>query len=112
MSAAGQADYWDLWSGIFQNTFFGDKRLVQQEQHWNTWCTLNHEEGMTALVRERGDFFRDMRKVGVPGIDNLRPASASLVHTPDGTWRVTKFPQAGVFRRAPVRQAQVWTKVR
>jgi len=72
-----KADYYDVWSGMFRNTFFG----VQAE-----WCAknnvdylvhLNHEELMLNLarpedlIRNEGDFFRDMRYVEVPGIDNL-----------------------------------------
>ena len=72
-----KADYWDVWSGMFRETFFG----VQAE-----WCAknnveylvhLNHEEQALRLdlpedlIRNEGDFFRDMRHVEVPGIDNL-----------------------------------------
>ena len=75
-----KADYYDVWSGIFRETFFG----VQAE-----WCAqnnleylvhLNHEEQGSRLElpedlwRNEGDFFRDMRHVEVPGIDNLTPA--------------------------------------
>ena len=108
-----KADYWDVWSGMFRDTFFG----VQAE-----WCArnnveylvhLNHEEHALRLdlpedhIRNEGDFFRDMRHVEVPGIDNL----SQLV--PDSgpragrdVEREQQLPQAGLFGGAPVRQAQ------
>jgi len=54
-----RADYYDVWSGIFRDSFFG----VQAD-----WCArnnleylvhLDHEETMMALVRSEGDYFRD-----------------------------------------------------
>ena len=85
-----KADYWDVWSGIFRQSFFG----VQAE-----WCAknnidylvhLNHEEHGLRLdlpedqTRNEGDFFRDMRHVQVPGIDGgVTPGTA---HRPDGAW--------------------------
>jgi hypothetical protein len=66
-----RADYYDVWSGMFRDSFF----KLQQE-----WCNarnmqymvhLNHEESMMQLVNSEGSFWRDMRYVGVPGIDNL-----------------------------------------
>ena len=102
-----KADYYDVWSGIFRNTFF----KVQAD-----WCAknnveylvhLNHEETMMALVRSEGDFFRDMRHVQVPGIDNL----SQLVpergpHAGRDLERQQQLPQARLFGGAPVRQAQ------
>lgn len=66
-----KADYWDVWSNMFGKNFFD----VQAE-----WCKangmeymthLNHEEKMMDLVRSSGDFFRNMRHVGVPGVDAI-----------------------------------------
>ncbi len=84
-----KADYWDVWSGIFSKSFFG----VQAE-----WCAknnleylvhLNHEELMLNLsrgedlIRNEGDFFRDMRYVEVPGVDNLSQLRPELVNRED-----------------------------
>ncbi|HEY4148703.1 MAG TPA: glycosyl hydrolase [Chitinophagaceae bacterium] len=66
-----KADYWDVWSDMFRENFFD----VQAD-----WCAangleymvhLNHEEKMMELVRSEGDFFRDMRHVGIPGVDAI-----------------------------------------
>ena len=40
---------------------------------------LNHEETMLALVNSEGSFWRDMRFVGVPGIDNLSQIGPGIV---------------------------------
>jgi len=45
---------------------------------WNM-VHLNHEEQMTALVKNEGSFFRDMRYVGLPGIDNLNQIRPGIV---------------------------------
>jgi hypothetical protein len=112
-----RADYWDVWSGIFRNTFFG----VQAE-----WCAqnnvdylvhLNHEEIMLNssspedLIRNEGDFFRDMRYVEVPGIDNLGQLTPSAVHTPDGTWTVNNnFPKLASSAAHLFGKPKVWTE--
>jgi len=66
-----KADYWDVWSAMFADNFF----KIQSD-----WCAangleymvhLNHEEKMMDLVRSSGDFFRNMRHVGVPGVDAI-----------------------------------------
>jgi hypothetical protein len=66
-----KADYWDVWSDLFRDNFFS----VQSE-----WCRknkieyivhLNHEDQMPGLVKSSGDFFKNMRNVGVPGVDAI-----------------------------------------
>jgi alpha-L-rhamnosidase len=66
-----KADYWDVWSDMFRDSFFRTQ---------GDWCAangleylvhLNHEDQMMALVRSEGDFFKDMRYVQVPGIDTI-----------------------------------------
>ena len=89
-----KADYYDVWSGIFQNSFFG----LQAE-----WCAKNNleylvhlvgEEVMMHLTKTEGDFFRDERYVQVPGIDNLSQLLPLTVHIPDGKWQVNNnFPK-------------------
>jgi hypothetical protein len=95
-----KADYWDVWSGIFRESFYG----VQAE-----WCAghsleylvhLNHEELMLNLsrgedlIRNEGDFFRDMRHVQIPGIDNLNQLGPATVNREDPTYSVNNnFPK-------------------
>ena len=69
-ASRAKADYWDVWSGIFQNTFFRTQADWCAKYNVEYLMHLNHEETMAALVRSEGDFFRDMRYVQVPGIDN------------------------------------------
>jgi hypothetical protein len=66
-----KADYWDVWSDLFRDNFF----KVQAD-----WCNdndidyivhLNHEDQVPGLVRSSGDFFKNMRYVGVPGVDAI-----------------------------------------
>jgi hypothetical protein len=66
-----KADYWDVWSSLFSENFF----KIQAD-----WCAknnieyivhLNHEEMGPALVKSEGDFFKNMRYVGVPGVDAI-----------------------------------------
>jgi hypothetical protein len=112
-----KADYYDVWSGIFRETFFG----VQAE-----WCAqnnleylvhLNHEEQGSRLdlpedlARNEGDFLRDMRHVQVPGIDNLTQLIPSLVHVPDGAWNVNNnFPKLASSAAHLFGRPKVWTE--
>ena len=112
-----KADYWDVWSGMFRDTFFG----VQAE-----WCArnnveylvhLNHEEQALRLdlpedhIRNEGDFLRDMRHVEVPGIDNLSQLIPSRVHTPDGTWNENNnFPKLASSAAHLFGRPKVWTE--
>jgi hypothetical protein len=66
-----KADYWDVWSAIFADSFFGQL---------GRWCTdneveyiahLNCEDKMPTLVKSEGDFFRQMRGVHMPGVDTI-----------------------------------------
>ena len=80
-----KADYWDVWSSLFRDNFY----KLQAD-----WCAargmeymvhLNHEETMLNLnligdmVRCEGSFFRDMRYVQVPGVDNLNQIGPGIV---------------------------------
>lgn len=66
-----RADYYDVWSAMFADNFFG----LQAE-----WCAangisyvthLNKEHDMPECVRVEGSFFRDLRPVQVPGVDAI-----------------------------------------
>src|SRR5690606_2813558 len=64
-----KADYWDVWSEIFGESFFGvqaewaDRYGVEHLTH------LNHEDRGIQMARSEGDYFRAMRSVQIPGID-------------------------------------------
>jgi hypothetical protein len=64
-----KADYWDVWSSLFRENFFDIQAdwCAQNNIEYNVH--LNHEEMGPALVKSEGDFFKDMRHVGVPGVD-------------------------------------------
>jgi hypothetical protein len=112
-----KADYYDVWSAMFRENFFG----VQAD-----WCArnnveylvhLNHEEqGLRLelpedLTRNEGDFFRAMRHVQIPGIDNLTQLIPRLVHTPDGTWNVNNnFPKLASSAAHLFGRPRVWTE--
>jgi hypothetical protein len=106
-----KADYWDVWSGIFQYSFFKEQADWCNKYNVEYLVHLNHEENMTALVRSEGDFFRNLGKVGVPGIDNLSQLLPSLVHTPDGTWRINNnFPKLASSAAHLFGRPKVWTE--
>ena len=64
-----KADYWDVWSDLFGQNYF---------QQLAEWCAANNCEYIVHLdqddrnvsfVRTGGDYFKNMRSVGIPGID-------------------------------------------
>ncbi len=66
-----KADYWDVWSSVFGESFFKTQA---------DWCAANkmeylvhpnHEDNMMALAQSEGDFFRCMRSVQMPGVDAI-----------------------------------------
>ncbi len=78
-----KADYFDVWSTMFRDNFY---------QRVSAWCTsrnmefmlhLNHEEKMMGrgegMISNEGSYWRDMRYVGVPGIDNLNQIGPGIV---------------------------------
>jgi hypothetical protein len=106
-----KADYWDVWSGIFRNSFFGEQAAWCAKYNVEYLVHLNHEETMMSLVRSEGDYFRDNRYVEVPGIDNLSQLVPSAIHTPDGTWRVNNnFPKIASSAAHLFGKPKVWTE--
>jgi hypothetical protein len=106
-----RADYSDVWSGIFQNSFFGEQAEWCKKYNVEYLVHLNHEETMISLERSEGDFFRDMRHVEVPGIDNLSQLLPNLVHTPDGTWNINNnFPKLASSAAHLFGKPKVWTE--
>jgi len=66
-----KADYWDVWSDLFGESFFGVQAKWCAEHNLQYLVHLNHEDKMLGLVRSEGDFFRCMRHVQMPGIDTI-----------------------------------------
>ena len=66
-----KADYWDVWSAIFSENFFGKQAKWCAENNVEYLVHLNHEDQMPGLVRSEGDFFRCMRQVQMPGVDAI-----------------------------------------
>jgi len=70
--ARGRADYWDVFSILFADSFFKVQADWCSANHLEYQVHLNHEEAELELTQSEGDFFRDMRSVQVPGIDTTR----------------------------------------
>ena len=110
-SERARADYYDVWSGIFRSSFFGEQAKWAANYNVEYLVHLNHEENMPALERSGGDFFRDMRSVQVPGIDNLSQLIPSAVHKPDGVWTVNNnFPKLASSAAHLFGHPQVWSE--
>jgi hypothetical protein len=106
-----RADYADVWSGIFQNSFFAEQAAWCKKYNVEYMVHLNHEETMIALERSEGDYFRDNRHVQVPGIDNLSQLVPDLVHRPDGTWNINNnFPKLASSAAHLFGKPKVWAE--
>ena len=106
-----RADYYDVWSAIFQNSFFGEQAAWCKQYNVEYLVHLNHEETMVSLERSEGDYFRDNRNVEVPGIDNLNQLVPALAHTPDGTWNVNNnFPKLASSAAHLFGKPKVWAE--
>jgi hypothetical protein len=66
-----KADYWDVWSGLFKENFFDIQAAWCAANGMEYMVHINHEEKMMELVKSEGDYFRDMRNVGIPGVDAI-----------------------------------------
>jgi hypothetical protein len=64
-----KADYWDVWSSLFGLNFFKVQGDWCRENNLDYIVHLNHEEAGPQLVKSEGDYFKNMRYVGVPGVD-------------------------------------------
>ncbi|MGD0341921.1 MAG: glycosyl hydrolase, partial [Bacteroidales bacterium] len=102
-----KADYWDVWSGMFRDNFFKPMEEWCRARKMEYMVHLNHEELMLNLsrgedlIRNEGSFFRDMRYVGVPGIDNLNQIKPGLV---------TDFPKLASSAAHLFGRPQIWTE--
>ena len=102
-----KADYWDVWSAMFRDNFFKPQQDWCTARHMEYMTHLNHEELMLDLnrgedlIRNEGSFFRAMRFVGVPGIDNLNQIGPGIV---------ADFPKLASSAAHLYGRPQVWTE--
>jgi len=66
-----EGDYYDVFSQMFAAGFFKPQGDWCAPNHLEYQVHLNHEELEMELTHSEGSFFRDMRSVGVPGIDAI-----------------------------------------
>jgi hypothetical protein len=110
-SDLARADYNDVWSAIFKDSFFGRQADWAKAHNVEYLVHLNHEETMLSLERSEGDYFRDNRYVEVPGIDNLSQLVPNLVHVPDGAWNINNnFPKLASSAAHLFGRPQVWAE--
>ena len=80
-----QADYFDVWSGMFRDNFYKPMEEWCRAHNMDYMLHLNHEEVMVSrgggesMTRNEGSFWRDMRYIGVPGVDNLNQIGPGIV---------------------------------
>jgi hypothetical protein len=110
-SQRANADYYDVWSGIFRSSYFGEQAAWAKKYNVEYLVHLNHEETMPALEHSEGDYFRDNRYVQVPGIDNLGQLVPGAMHLPDGTWNINNnFPKLASSAAHLFGHPQVWAE--
>lgn len=66
-----KADYWDVWSDLFSENFFGVQARWCEENGLQYLVHLNKEDDLMALAAHEGDFFKAMRQVQMPGVDAI-----------------------------------------
>jgi len=111
LSQRAMADYYDVWSGIFRGSFFGEQAAWAKKYNVEYLVHLNHEERMLDLEHSEGDYFRDERYVQVPGIDNLDQLLPELVHKPDGVWNINNnFPKLASSSAHLFGKPKVWAE--
>ncbi len=66
-----RADYWDVWSEIFAESFFRQQADWCKENGLAHITHLNNEHNMPICIRAEGDFFRTLSKVQIPGVDAI-----------------------------------------
>ena len=106
-----RADYYDVWSSIFQDSFFGEQANWAKAHNVEYLVHLNHEETILALERSEGDYFRDNRYVEVPGIDNLSQLIPERGASSDGTWNINNnFPKLASSAAHLFGKPKVWAE--
>ncbi|MCX6238010.1 MAG: glycosyl hydrolase [Bacteroidia bacterium] len=102
-----KADYWDVWSSMFRDNFFKPMEDWCAVRKMEYMAHLNHEELMINLtrgedlIRNEGSFFRDLRYVGVPGIDNLSQIKPGII---------ADFPKLASSAAHLFGRPQIWTE--
>ena len=66
-----RADYYDVWSGMFADSFFKQQADWCAENGLQYVTHLNKDHDMYECVRVEGSLFRDLSKVQVPGVDAI-----------------------------------------
>lgn len=66
-----KADYWNVWSDLFRDNFFKVQADWCRENNIEYIVHLNHEDQLPGLIKSSGDYFNNMRYVGVPGVDAI-----------------------------------------
>ena len=112
-----KADYWDVWSGMFGKTFFGElaewcaRNNLEFIDHLDVISRMLQLDSFGDMIRHEGEFFRDMRYVQVPGCDNLGGLAPGAVHTADGTWEDNKnYPKLPSSAAHLFGRPKVWTE--
>ena len=106
-----KADYWDVWTGMIKDTFFGEQADWCARYNLEYLVHLAQEQDLSDSYSRQGDYFRNMRKVGVPGIDNLNQLLPGTVHTPDGTWHINNnFPKLASSAAHLFGRPKVWSE--
>jgi len=110
-SRRASADYSDVWSNIFKDSFFGEQANWAKAHNVEYLVHLVDEENMIGLERGEGEYFRDERYVQVPGIDNLEQLVPSAVHRADGTWSTNNnFPKLASSAAHLFGKPKAWTE--
>ena len=103
-----KADYFDVWSGMFRDNFYKPMQDWCRAHGMDYMMHLNHEELMLNrnpaggdMTKNEGSFFRDMRYMGVPGVDNLNQIGPGIV---------ADFPKLAASAAHLFGHPQAWTE--
>lgn len=98
-----KADYWDVWSAMFRDNFYKPMQDWCVARNMEFMIHLNHEEKMLGrgegMISNEGSFWRDLRYVGVPGVDNLNQIGPGIV---------ADFPKLAASSAHVMGRPQVW----
>jgi hypothetical protein len=107
-AARARADYFDVWSGMFRDNFYKPMQDWCRAHGMDYMMHLNHEELMVNrnpnggdMTKNEGSFFRDMRYMGVPGVDNLNQIGPGIV---------ADFPKLAASAAHLFGHPQAWTE--
>ncbi len=90
-----KADYYDVWSGMFATNFFDVEAGWAAQNHMEDLRHVGASSVPLYLIRNEGDFFRCMRQVQVPGIDNINRVGPGKV----ANWTKLASSAAHLFGR-------------